>query len=89
MTDLDKFLATAIHHSEDSLELLGWESVTSDYHRNEADELYQEFQKLKQGPQPIRLFFGTNGRYQIWERQPGADLWPVHEILNQTTKKRK
>ena len=39
MTDIDKFLATAIHHSEDSLELLGSESVTWDYHRNEADEL--------------------------------------------------
>ena len=89
MTDLDQFLATAIHHSEDSLELLGWEPVTCDYHRNEADELHREFQKLQQGPQPVRLFFGANGCFQIWERQPVADWWPVQKLLNQTTKKRK
>jgi hypothetical protein len=90
MTDLDQFLATASTITEDdSAELLGWEPVTCDFPSHEAEQIHREFQQLSQGPRPVKLVRGTNGRFTIWERQPEADRWPVKEFLSLKSRTRK
>ena len=84
MDELEKFLESAVTHTDVvSVELLGWEPVTCDFHHHEARDIHREFQQLSKGLRPIKLVLGDNGKYTIWERQPYADRWPVKEFLNQ------